>query len=77
MTVYTHGHVHVSRLYCFAPLQDGETALYWASIMGHVEVAKVLLQREADVTLRIKVCILQCVDQCLVMVCSAQCVVFH
>ena len=36
-------------------LQDGETALHWAALRGHVEVVKMLVKYGAAVDIRNKV----------------------
>ena len=38
--------------YCFPHTQDGDTALHYASINGHLEVVKLLLQSHADVNIK-------------------------
>ena len=41
-------HYIILLLSCFSP-QSGNTALHWASVNGHFEVVKLLLQSHADV----------------------------
>jgi len=40
---------------CFLPLQNGDTALIQASLMGHEEVVRVLLKERATVDMQEKV----------------------